>query len=148
MRSIARPAFYPSSHHDFVHNPLLVALHNHTTLESLARLQLLPTIHRTNLYADHVLVPVLWLKVTHSLCLLDPGIPHHAVLEIVADDDKAWLAILEDRCCRLLNGLVDAVGLAGDCERGIRLLVLAGVEDFVDVGGAAEAVDGDFVDVL
>jgi hypothetical protein len=48
----------------------------------------------------------------------------------------------------LLDGLVDAVGLAGDGNGRIDLGVLGGIEDLVDVGSGAETVDLEFGDVL
>lgn len=48
----------------------------------------------------------------------------------------------------MLDGLVDAVGLAGDLDGGIGLGVLGCVENLVDVVGGAEAVDLEFGNVL
>ena len=48
----------------------------------------------------------------------------------------------------LLDGVVHAVDFAGDAEVGRGLLMGGGVEDFVDVGSAAQAGDCGFGDVL
>lgn len=119
-----------------------------SALENLPWLQLRPPIHRPDLHTHHVLVPIFWLEVAHRLGLLDPRIPRYGVLEVVALDVEAGFAVVQDRGRVLLNRLVDAVDFAGDAEVGGRLLVFGCVEDFVDVGGAAEARDGGAGDVL
>jgi hypothetical protein len=125
-----------------------MALRNHATLESLTPLQLLPPIHSTDLHADELLVRILRPEISHGLRLLDPGVPHNSVFEVVADDIEARLAVLQHGSGVLLDGFVDAVGLAGDLDRRVGLSVFGCVEDFVGVGRAAQAVDLDLGDVL
>lgn len=48
----------------------------------------------------------------------------------------------------MLDGFVDTVHFAGDLKGRCCLLMLGGVEHFVDVGGATQPVDGDFGDFL
>jgi hypothetical protein len=120
-----------------------VALDKHTTLEDLALVQLLPSIDSTNLNADHVLVSVLGRKVTSSLGLLDPRVPGNGVLDVVAGNVKAGLAILKHACGVDLDVLVYAIDLSVELERGFCLCVGGGVEDLVDVFYAAETVDCD-----
>lgn len=125
-----------------------MALRNHTTLERLTCLQLLPSIDRTNLHADELLVRILRPEVGGGLRLLNPRVPHNGVFEVVADDVEEGLAVLEHRGSVLLDGLVDAVGLAGDLDGRVGLRVLGCVQDLVGVGGGAEAVDLKLCDVL
>jgi hypothetical protein len=125
-----------------------MALRNHTTLESLTTLKLLPSVHSTDLNADELLVRILRPEISHGLRFLDPRVPHDGVFEVVADDIEAGLAVLQHRGGVLLDGLVDAVGLAGDLDRRVGLRVFGCVEDLVGVGRAAQAVDLDLGDVL
>jgi hypothetical protein len=108
----------------------------------------LPAIHSSNLNADHLLVAIVWREVTHGLCLLDPRVPGDCVLDVVADDIEAGLAVLEDGGCVLWDRLVDAVDFARELEGIVLLLVCACVEDLVDVFGAGQAGDADLGDVL
>lgn len=71
-------------------------LYKHTTLPHLALLQLLPAIYGSDLDTDHVLVAVVRREVTHRLRLLDPRIPGDGVLDVVANDVKARLAVLKN----------------------------------------------------
>ena len=114
-----------------------MALRNHTTLESLATLKLLPSVHSANLDADELLVCILRPEISHGLRLFDPGVPHDGVFEVVTDDIEAGLAVLQHGGGVLLDGLVDAVGLAGDLDRRVGLRVFGCVEDLVGVGCAA-----------
>jgi hypothetical protein len=125
-----------------------MALANHATLESVTRLKLLPSIDSADLDANELLVRVLGPEIGHGLRLLDPRVPHDGVFEVVADDVEARLAVLQHRGSVLLDGLVDAVGLASDLDRRVGLRVFGGVEDLVGVGRGAEAVDLDLGDVL
>lgn len=125
-----------------------MALNNHTTLKGLTALQLLPPIDSADLNAHELFVRVLGPEVRHGLGLGDPRVPHDRVLEVVARDVEQRLAVLQHGGGVLLDGLVDAVGLAGDAKRRVGLRVLGGVEDFVRVGCGAEAVDLEFGDVL
>jgi hypothetical protein len=130
------------------HHHSQMALRNHAALESLTTLKLLPPIHSTNFNADELLVRILRPKISHGLRLLNPRVPHNGVFEVVADDVEARLAVLQHGGGVLLDGLVDAVGLAGDLDRRVGLSVFGCVEDFVGVGRAAQAVDLDLGDVL
>ena len=114
-----------------------MALRNHTTLESLATLKLLPSVLSANLDADELLVCILRPEISHGLRLFDPGVPHDGVFEVVTDDIEAGLAVLQHGGGVLLDGLVDAVGLAGDLDRRVGLSVFGCVEDLVGVGCAA-----------
>ena len=120
-----------------------VALDQHATLEDLALLQLLPSVDSTDLNTDHVLVTVLWREVSCSLCLLDPRVPGDGVLDVVASDIEARLAILQDACGIDLDVLVYAVDLAIELEGRFCLCVGGCVEDLVDVFYTAETVDCD-----
>ena len=125
-----------------------VALCNHATLKGLAGLQLLPSIDSADLHADKSLVSILGPEVGGSLGLRDPRVPHDGVFEIVAGDVEEGLAVLQHGGGVLLDGLVDAVGLAGDLDGGIGLGVLGSIEDFVGVSCGAETVDLELGDVL
>lgn len=125
-----------------------VAFGNHAALKGLTSLQLLPSIDGTDLHANESLVRVLGPEVGGGLRLFDPGVPHDGVFEVVADDVEEGLAVLQHGGGVLLDGLVDAVGLAGDLDGRVGLGMLSCVEDFVDVVGGAEAVDLEFGNVL
>jgi hypothetical protein len=125
-----------------------MALRDHATLKCLSSLKLLPSIDSANLNTDEPLVRVLRPEVGGGLCLLDPWVPHNGVFEVVADDVEERLAVLQHGSGVLLDRSVDTIGLAGDGDGGVGLGVLGGIEDFVDVGGGAEAVDLDLGDVL
>ena len=43
-----------------------------------------------------MLVVVIGREVAHGLCLLDPGVPDDGVLEVVAHNIEAGLAVLDD----------------------------------------------------
>lgn len=119
------------------------------TLEGVAGLQRLPTLHAARLDADHLLVAVLGREVADPGSLLRPGVPHHEVGQVVTDDRVDGLAALGDlnRLAGTLGGRVDAVRLAGDGEAGRLCLDLQGV-DLVDVLRGVEALDRDLGDVL
>ncbi len=125
-----------------------MALQDLSTLERLTRLQLLPAVHSTHLDTDHVLVAIVRLEVTHALRLLDPRVPDYAVHNAVSLDIKTRLSVLHDRGDVLLDRLIDTIDFAGDAELGGGLLLLFGIQDFVDVGCAAETVDRAACDVL
>jgi hypothetical protein len=125
-----------------------VALSDHATLEGLASFQLLPAVDSADLHADESLVCILRPEVGGSLGLCDPWVPHNGVFEVVAGDVEEGLAVLQHGGGVLLDGLVDAVGFAGDGNGGIGLGVLGGIEDLVSVGGGAKAVDLELGDVL
>lgn len=125
-----------------------MALGDHATLEGLASLQLLPSVNGADFHADESLVCILWPEVGGSLGLCDPRVPHDGVFEVVAGDVEEGLAVLQHGGGVLLDGLVDAVGLAGDGNGGVVLGVLGGIEDLVSVGGGAETVDLELGDVL
>lgn len=103
-------------------------------LESITGLERLPTLHAARLDADHVLVAVLWREVADPGGLLGPGVPHHEVGQVVADDRVDGLAALGDldRLAGALGGRVDAICLAGDGDVGRLRLDLQGV-DLVNV---------------
>ena len=86
-------------------------------------------------------IPIIRLEITHGLRLLDPWIPHHRIVEVVSLDIQSWVAVLDYRSRVLLDRLVHPVSLALDPQLSRRLLVLGGIEDFVDVGGAAQSID-------
>jgi len=125
-----------------------VALGDHAALEGLASFQLLPSVDSADLHADESLVRILRPEVGGSLGLYDPRVPNDGVFEVVAGDVEEGLAVLQHGGSVLLDGLVDAVGLAGDGNGGVGLGVLGGIEDLVSVGGGAKAVDLEFGDVL
>jgi hypothetical protein len=123
-------------------------LHGLPALERLTGLELLPPINRTNLDAHHLLVAVLWLEVAHALSLLNPWVPHHAVVETFTDHIEARLAVLSNGRRVLLDRLIDTIDLACNSDGRCRLLMLAGVKHLVDVRCAGQAIDCDFGDVL
>jgi hypothetical protein len=125
-----------------------MALADHAALESVACLKLLPSVDGTNLDTNELLVRILRPQIGHGLRLLDPRVPHDSIFEVVADDIEAGLAVLQHGGGVLLDGFVDAVGLAGDLDRRVGLRVFGGVEDLVGVGRGAQAVDLDLGDVL
>ena len=118
-----------------------MALDQHTALEYLALIQLLPSVNSTDFDADHVLVAIVWCKVAHGLGLLDPGVPSDRVLDVIASDVEARLAVLQYARGVQLDVLVDTVDLAVELERGVCLGVGGGVEDLVDVLYAAKTVN-------
>lgn len=95
-----------------------MALHNLPTLKGITRLNLRPSIHRTDLHTDHILVPVLGLKVAHTLGLDIPRVPHYAVDEVISLDVEARLAVLHNRGRILLYAFVNAVDFACYAEAG------------------------------
>lgn len=97
-------------------NHLQVALNKHTAFEHLTLFQLLPSIDSANLNADHLLVAIIWGKVSHGFGLLDPRVPGDSVLDIVADNIEAWLAILQNACGIDLDVFVYSVDLAVELE--------------------------------
>lgn len=103
-------------------------------LEGITGLERLPPLHAARLNADHVLIAVLGRKVANPGGLLGPGVPHHEVGQIVANDRVDGLAALGDldRLTRALGGRVDAICLAGDGDVGRLRLDLQCV-DLVDV---------------
>jgi hypothetical protein len=125
-----------------------VALGDHAALKGLASLQLLPSVDSANLDADEPLVRILGPEVGGGLGLCDPRVPHDGVFEVVAGDVEEGLAVLQHGGGVLLDGLVDAVGLAGDGDGGVGLGVFGGIEDLVSVGSGAKAVDLELGDVL
>jgi len=127
---------------------LQVALSDHAALEGVTRLKLLPSVHCAHFNADELLVRVLRPEVGHGLRLFDPRVPYNGVFEVVADDIEARLAVLKHRGGVLLDGLVHAIGLAGDLEGRVGLRVFGSIEDLVGVGRGAQAVDLNLGDVL
>jgi len=132
----------------FCYHLLQVAFGDHATLESVTCLKLLPSVDGTNFDADELLVRIFRPEVGHGLRLLDPRVPHDGVFEVVADYVEAGLAVLQHGGGVLLDGLVDAICLAGDLDGRVGLRVLGSVENLVGVGCAAQAVDLDLRDVL
>lgn len=116
---------------------------NLPTLKSLSTLQLLPSIDCTHLDANHVLIAIIGRKVSNGLCLLDPRVPDNRVVDAVPLDVEVGLVVDDNGSGILLDRLVDTVGLAGDADGGVGLLVLGSVEDLVDVAFATETVDSD-----
>ena len=125
-----------------------MALGNHAALKGLASLQLLPSIDGTDLHADESLVRIFRPEIGGRLGLCDPWVPHDGVFEVVASNVEEGLAVLQHGGGVLLNGLVDAVSLAGDGNGGVVLGVLGGIEDLISVGSGAETVDLELGDVL
>lgn len=121
---------------------------NHASLPRLPTLQLRPAFHGTHLHTNHPLVPILRLKVTHPLALLNPRVPHHRVRQVVAHYVNVAGAVFLD-CRRVLrNAGVDAVDFGGYGQGGVRFGVCGCVEDFVDVRDAKEAGDGGLAYIL
>lgn len=112
------------------------ALDQHTTLPNLTLVQLLPSVNRANLYTDHGLVAIIRREVAHRLGLLDPRVPSNSVLNIVADDVEARLTVLQNRSSILRDGAVDAIDLACELERVVRLCVNRCVENLINVFNA------------
>lgn len=107
-------------------------------LKSIARLQSLKPRDAPRLNTQHVLVPVLWREIRQPVGLFGPGVPHHHVGEIIAEDGERRLAALDDSDGDLAgraDGGVHAVCLARDGEFGGGLgFGGGGRRDFVGVG--------------
>lgn len=121
------------------------------SLKRVALLQLLPSLDAAGLDANHLLPPILGLKVRHARGLVCPGVPHNHVVEVVSHEAEARAATLghDDGGCRPLRGGVDAVRLA--CKgnvSGLRLDATAAAADFVIVRGAVESANLDRRNVL
>lgn len=125
-----------------------VTLQDLTRFEAVLGLQRREAVDRSCLDTNHVLVTVLGGKVADGLHALLPRVPDHSVLQVVPDNVEAGLAVLQDRGRVLLEGLVHAVGLAGDLQLGSGRFVFCRVEDFVNVSGAGETGYFDLRDVL
>jgi hypothetical protein len=125
-----------------------VALGNHAALKGLASLQLLPSVYSADFHADESLVRIFRPEIGGSLGLRDPRVPYDGVFEVVAGDVEEGLAVLKHGGGILLDGLVDAIGFAGDGDGGVVLGVLGGIEDLVGVRCGAETVDLELGDVL
>ena len=118
------------------------------SLKRLARLQLLPAAHAASLDAEHVLPAVGRAKVRHRRRFGGPRVPDDGVVELVADDVEAGPVVFAHGGGVLGDFVVDAVCFGGDAEGGRGLGGGAGVEDFVGVGRAKQASDGDLGYVL
>lgn len=92
------------------------ALEDLTCFESVLSVKTDPAIDSADLDADHVLVSVLRSKVAHALCLFDPRVPDHCVLEIIAYDIHSRFSVDDNRSCVLLDILVHAVDFSSDRE--------------------------------
>ena len=98
-------------------------------LKSVALLQLLPPLDGSGLHAEHLLPAVLGLKVLDAGRLVDPGVPDHDLVEVVADDAEARSAGLgdDDGVSGAVDGGVDGVGLGGKGDgAGLGLFLWAG----------------------
>lgn len=124
--------------------------HKHlSTLPRLSRLECFPTIHGAHFHTDHSLITILGLKISHTLGFFHPRIPHDAVFDAaVARHVERGFPVFYDGGGGLFDGFVDTIDFSRDGEIGRGLLVFGGVEDFVDVGDAAEAGDLSFGNVL
>ena len=125
-----------------------MALGNHAALEGLASLQFLPSVDCADLHADESLVCILRPKIGGSLGLCDPRVPHDSVVEVVTGNVEERLVVLQHGGGVLLNGFVNAIGLAGDGDGGVGLGVLGCIQHLVSVGSGAKAVDLELGDVL
>ncbi|KAJ3472622.1 hypothetical protein NLG97_g10841 [Lecanicillium saksenae] len=133
----------------FLPCPLQSEVNGLRTLKGVALVELLPAADAAGLDADHLLPAVLGLKVAHAGRLGDVGVPHHDVVEIVADEAQALGAVHLERDGLLgpAGGRVYAVQLA--VKRDAARLGLGGLGlELVEVRRAFEAVDGDLGDVL
>lgn len=88
------------------------------TLKRISRFQNLPRTHGTRFYAQHILIPLLWLKVRHTLRFFNPGVPDDDIGQVIAEDSKLGLVVRQDGDGhgggRVAGGGVDAVGFGGD----------------------------------
>lgn len=125
------------------------AANSHAPLPRLAALKLRPLLHASRLNTQHILIPLLRLKVRHTLGLLDPWVPDNDILELLSCDLVGWSTgdgngnfVVEGFWC------VDSVDLGGEGKNvGGGDGWVAGYE-LVDVGDALEAVDCGSFDVL
>ena len=125
-----------------------MALQNNTSLKPVITLQSRPSVDRTGLYTNHVLVSVLWLEIADCLCSFLPWVPDDSVCQVISGDVDDGLAFVEDRGRVLLQRLVDTVDCAFELELVAGRVVLGCVEDLVGVSYASETGDGGLGDVL
>ena len=111
--------------------------------------QLLPSTDTAGLDANHVLPPILWLKVTHTGRLVDPRVPDYDVVQVVANQAEALSAALGD-----YDGVLGALGwciytvrLAREVDHTSLRLCLGAV-NLIDVWGVFETGDFDGGNIL
>lgn len=125
-----------------------VALENLASLEAVRSFKSLPSLDRTSLDADHLLVAVLWRKIADCLGTLLPGVPHNSVLEIVPNHIETRLAVNRDGCSVLLQAVVDAIDCLVNCKLIASGVVLCQTQDLVEILDAGKTCDLDLCDVL
>lgn len=108
----------------------------------ITSLKLRPAVDRTGLNTQIPLPAIFWLKVTHTLDLVLPAIPHSDVGQCISRDHEARLLALADRDLAVFGVRgIDAVGLAvaNQVVGGFGEGVCAA--DLVDIVGTGEAGD-------
>src|ERR1700753_3806056 len=80
-----------------------------TSFPSFTSIQALPSINRSNLYANHVLITILWFIITHSLGLLNPRVPNDNIREVITNDIKSRTSGGNNRSCVLWKFLLHSV---------------------------------------
>lgn len=110
-------------------------------LKSVALLQLLPALDGAGLNAQHVLPAILGRKVLDAGGLVNPGVPDHNLIEVVADDTVARAAGLgdDDGVLGTVGGRVNGIGLAREGD-GAGLSGLR-ARDFGEVNRVLETCD-------
>jgi hypothetical protein len=118
-------------------------------LKSISLVQLLPSTDTARLNANHILPPILWLKVAHTGRLVDPRVPDNHVVQVVADQAEALSAAFCDYDWVLgaLGWCIYTVRLAREVDHTSLRLCLGAV-NLVDVGSVFETGDFDGGDVL
>jgi hypothetical protein len=120
-----------------------------TSLEGLSCFQFLPSINLSRLDTYHLLETILWLEITHGLCLLRPRIPDDHIVQVISYNfknllstfaDSHWMFGAPGRC-------VDPVRFSSDRNGGVGF-GLCGGSNFVNVIASIEASDCDLADIL
>ena len=93
-----------------------------STLERIALVELLPALDTASLHAHHVLPAILGSKVCHPSGFVNPRIPNHYVVEVIAHKPEKKLAATirdDDGMPGAFDGGVDSVCFTGesDCRR-------------------------------
>lgn len=118
-------------------------------LKRIALVKLLPATDAACLDANHIFPAIFGLKVTEPGGLCNMGVPNDDVVEVVADNAQAQIAIfVEDNGLLRSTGRgVYAVVFARKCNTSRLLLGGVGFE-LVDVRGAVKAVERNFGNIL
>jgi hypothetical protein len=119
------------------------------SIEYVAGLEICPVADRACLDAYHVFEAIFRLEVAHTGGLICPGVPHHNILKVVANQGKSDRAsFLHDDGVRWTRGRsVDAVSLASNAD-GAGLRLSLGTIHLINELGLFEASNLDLGNVL